>query len=426
MRRRHVFPRLALVVVIAVLFTFPGCAKRPAGAGGSSAVGSSGQMPTDEEARQFAKTFEANMKAGDLAAVNSAIDWDAILNRSMAGIEAPDATKENFAIGAKTAIRGIGGFASHVMKDLQQGGDYKLLRIHRQDGQQRALFRFLFASQAVTYHDVVIVRQADGKVRGDDIYIYASGDMFSETLHRGFVPVAAEANKSLLARMSQQENDYIKNLDKIRAITGLLNTGDGKKAMEIYDQLPDSLKTDKNILFLRVRAAGSLGPEQKDAAVRALRSACPHDPSLDLLLIDSYCNRKQYAKARAALDRLDRSLGGDPYLDILRASSFTAEGDNKTAKEHFRKAIAAEDNLAVAYFNLIAIAAKEKDFDEMSRLLTVVRRKFPKKLPNVAWAAFYADFRKSTQGQAWLKTLDDGAGGVQSQISRPPAAPGGK
>ena len=59
--------------------------------------------------------------------------------------------------------------------------------------------------------------------------------------------------------------------------------------MEIYDRLPDSLKKQKTILLLRLTAAASLTPEQQeDAAIRDFRSACPHDPALDLILIDRY------------------------------------------------------------------------------------------------------------------------------------------
>ena len=89
---------------------------------------------------------------------------------------------------------------------------------------------------------------------------------------------------------------------------------------------------------------------------------------------------------------------------FLRAGSFLAEGDKKTAKEYFRKAVAAEDSLMVADFNLVAISLAEKDFDETSRLLTVIREKFPKRMPNVTRIPLYAQYVKSPQYQAWLKT----------------------
>ena len=229
--------------------------------------------------------------------------------------------------------------------------------------------------------------------------------MLSETTHRGILPFATEASKSLLDKLTQQEGDYVKNVDKVRLFISHAQAREGARAMEIYDQFPDSLKTDKNILITRLAAARSLGPEQEDAAIRAFRSACPHDPALDLLLIDSYFSHKQYAEVRASLDRLDQSVGGDPYLDVLQASSFLEEGNTKSAKEYLRKAVAAEDSLVSAYFGLVVVALREKDFDETSRLLTVIGEKFPKKMPDLRRNPAYAQYIKSPQYEAWLKTL---------------------
>ncbi len=257
MRRRHVFPRFALVVVIAALFALPGCAKKPAGAG--AAVGSSGQPPSDEEARQFAKTFEANVKAGNLAAVNAAIDWDAIINRALADIDAPDAIKKSFSAGVKKAIYGKAGITAVIVNKVKQGEEYRLLRLHRQDGQQRALFRLHCPTGGLNYHDLVLVRQADGRVRADDMYIFATGEMFSQTFRRGFLPVAAEASRSMLDKLTQQESDYLKNLDQILSFSRHVRDGEGAQAMAIYDRFPDSLKRDKNLLITRLAAARLLG-----------------------------------------------------------------------------------------------------------------------------------------------------------------------
>ena len=70
-------------------------------------------------------------------------------------------------------------------------------------------------------------------------------------------------------------------------------------------------------------------------------------------------------------------VGGDPYLNLVRASTYLAENQYKTARQYAEKAIAAESDLVYAYFSLIAISLAEKDFDETSRLLTAIREKFP-------------------------------------------------
>ena len=177
------------------------------------------------------------------------------------------------------------------------------------------------------------MRQADSKVQAADLYLYAAGELFSETLHRGFLHAAAETSPSLLARLTQQEGDYVKNLDKLETLARCVQDGQTAKAMDIYARLPQSLKKEKSVLLLRVQAAQSLDLGQLDAAIRDFRSAFPHDPVVNRLLIDTFFLHQEYAKARASIDRLDRSLGGDPYLNVLRANAYLAEKQYKTAKE---------------------------------------------------------------------------------------------
>ena len=285
MRRHHVFLRFAWVIVLSALFTLPGCAKKPAGAGRTSAVGSSGQPPTDEEARQFAKSFEANVKAGNISAVNAAMDWEAIINRATVGCEMSAETYQKYMAAGNREMSGPNNPFTRTVNQVTQGGDYRLLHLHKQDGQQRALFRLLLPGGEVNYHDIVLVRQADGRVRGDDMFILLAGEMLSETFRRGALPFAAEASKSLLERLTQKESDYVKNIAKVDSLMSHARAHEGTRVMEIYGQLPDSLKKDKIILIMRLTAVKSLGPEQEDAAIRAFRSAYPHDPALELILI---------------------------------------------------------------------------------------------------------------------------------------------
>ena len=58
--------------------------------------------------------------------------------------------------------------------------------------------------------------------------------------------------------MTQEENDYVKNMDKVVEMRRHIDARDGVQAMEIYAQLPDSLKKDKTILLFRVMATASL------------------------------------------------------------------------------------------------------------------------------------------------------------------------
>ena len=225
-------------------------------------------------------------------------------------------------------------------------------------------------------------------------------------LHRGILPFAAEASKSLLDKLTQQESDYVKNVDKVNLFISHAQAREGAQAMEIYDQFPDSLKKDKNILIMRLAAARSLGPEQEDAAIRAFRSACPHDPALDLLLIDSYFFHKQYAKVRS----LDRSAGSarwaaTPIWTSSGPVRFWRKATLRAPRNTSAKPSRPRTPWCPPTSTSSSIALREKDFDETSRLLTVIREKFPKKMPDVRRNPLYAQYIKSPQYEAWLKTL---------------------
>jgi predicted Zn-dependent protease len=100
------------------------------------------------------------------------------------------------------------------------------------------------------------------------------------------------------------------------------------------------------------------------------------------------------------IDGLDRTVGGDPYLDVLRGEVYLKKGDFAAAKQFAHKAAEAEPDEPAAYFCLLAISLKEKDFAEISDILTSFREKFPRRMPKVETNAAYAEYVRSPQYRA--------------------------
>ncbi len=67
--------------------------------------------------------------------------------------------------------------------------------------------------------------------------------------------------------------------------------------------------------------------------------------STNLILIDAYADHKLYDRELASIDAVNRAVGGDPYLDMLRSRAFRMKGDLAAAKECVNKAIVAEPDL---------------------------------------------------------------------------------
>lgn len=387
-----------------------GPAKVPAAAPAVTAAAESQtpvwQTPTDEECRQFAKSLEQIVQSGDLAAFNNVVDWDAILDKATSGFPGIEKARRQFTAGVKQTMGSRTGLGWNVAQQVTNGGSYRFLRIHSKYDQKRVLFRFLLAGQqGVNYHDFVLVRQSDGKIRAVDLYIFLSAEMLSTTIRRGFVPVVAEVSKSVLAKLTGAENEYIKHIKIVSQMSNAVVSGNSQQALEIYRRLPPVLQKDKNLLLLRLRAAQATGDETLYVvAIDDFRRCHPNDPCIDMLAIDGHILNKRYDEALKCIDRLDKAVGGDTYLDVLRANLRIAQGDHEAARALAQKAIDAEESLVDAYWTLVAIALAEKNFDETTRLLNLIIQKFNVEIGDLSGNPMYAEYIKSPQYKQWMQS----------------------
>ena len=222
------------------------------------AEASPGKPPSDAEAREFAKSFEKSVMSGDAAGIRAAVER---AGRHAAG----DGGAQSFGSGADRGRDGRGYGGERPSRGLsrlgpprsERGGHFRLLHLHQKDGQQRALFRLVRPSGEVTYHDCILLRHADGKVRIDDAYLFAAGEMFSEGMHR---ELAASLAKGAIVlwpkgRPATVENDYATCADKLAGMKRRIEEGKFREALDIYQDLPDRFKTEKYVLLARLQAA---------------------------------------------------------------------------------------------------------------------------------------------------------------------------
>jgi hypothetical protein len=83
-------------------------------------------------------------------------------------------------------------------------------------------------------------------------------------------------------------------------------------------------------------------PSDCDDTIRDYRAKCPNDPGVDLILVNHYVLCRRPDDALASIDRLDKAVGGDRCLDLLRAAVYSKKGDLAAAKKRAEKAAAAE------------------------------------------------------------------------------------
>jgi hypothetical protein len=288
--------------------------------------------------------------------------------------------------------------AREIIDVVGKNGHCKFLRLRTPEDEPHALFRLVQAGGGLNYYDATLVRRG-GEVRAVDVYVYARGESLTRFVRRDYLLRTASAPGTEIA---PADREFIQNRAAIQELEQAAERGDYRSALQTYDDLPAGLRKDKTILAVRLKSAAGLGGDKYLSALEDFRKYHPDDACIDLLSVEYFTLQKRRGAALEALDRLDRSVGGDPYLNVLRADTHLQAGDLKKARRFAEKAVDEEPDLQAAYWSLVTVALREKQFDETVRLLDTLAAKFALRFGDFTKEPEYADFVKSPQYRRWL------------------------
>ncbi len=97
------------------------------------------------------------------------------------------------------------------------------------------------------------------------------------------------------------------------------------------------------------------------AEMERFRKDHPDDAAGDLVSMDYYHLKKQPDEVLKLADRLDKALGGDPYLSVVRVGALIDAKRFKEARTAAEKAVKDEPKLTQAYWARISVATEEKN-----------------------------------------------------------------
>ena len=356
------------------------------------------QEPMADPSVQFAHEVEATIARRDASFLDGSFDRNAFYDRITGGIDAPD----GFARGFRSSFDKSFTFGERVlMTALKDGGTYQFLRIR--ENPKRALFRLVSGEGALNYHELELVRTPSGAVGVQDVYVYTTGEYLSETVKRIYLSGVAQANRGFLERLQGKDELLIKHLEEVQTMSQAMQSGEGAKALSIYRALPPELQRQKIILLTRIGAAAQVDDTEYERAMAAYQEAFPRAPELALIVFDRYFLKGEYAKVLELLDQLETSVGGDPYLDVLRSSTFTAAGDLQRARAVSEKAVAAAPDMENAYFALLNVGLAFDEHALTADTLDRLSERF-----GYTWQLEgqpdYASFLASDEGKRWLQS----------------------
>jgi len=379
--------------------------------------------PAAEKAcTEFARKIEACINACDPGPYNRAIDADAIAAAALKGFDVPDVLRTT------VRVQWVGGNLGTelVTQSIRKGGSYRFLRLRMVDGQPRALFRLLVGPTTdVNYHEMRLAGWDKGEPKVVDMYFANRGEWLTEEVrHSMLLPVttAKKGNEAVLTPLEKELLAAVLDIAKARKAG---DEGRPADALATLKALPESVRNAKHILMLRVSVASAVSAAELAAAAEDTRKAFPGDWWVEIFLMNHFLEEKNFAAALESIDRLDRCLGGDPFLQVMRACMFQADGQKAKAAASCRKALTEEPKMLVAHILALPMALEAKEFAQAARSLTVMAdSQGVGEMPDLAGEPAFAEFLKSEEGRQWQASQKKQAAAGQGTAGSP--VPGGE
>ena len=339
-------------------------------------------VPSRRAALDFARQVERSIDLGDASYLQSRFDLPAMAGRVAA-------RTEGSAADILPLLHGGLPFAREVVRTVAPDGTYRCVRVRSVKGEVRALFR-LVANGGLNYHDYVLTDGETG-VRVADVYIYYSGEFLSDGLRR---------QPGIATALGVPEEE-VGGGPGLLAVYALFRAGRADDALARWEELPALARRQKTMLLLRVRIAAEAGGSPYESALAAFLEAFPDDPAADLLSIDRLLLEGDYAGALAHVERLDSKVGGDPYLDVLRADLHLLAGDRDLAWKRARRSVRRDRELREGYWALVRMSLENGDFESAAGYLIDLEGRLGVETAAVKTLPHFVDFTRSAHYERW-------------------------
>ncbi|MFN3167260.1 MAG: tetratricopeptide repeat protein [Phycisphaeraceae bacterium] len=380
------FGGVGWVVVLALLFPAFGVVAQVAPADPFT-----GATPAE---RRFAERFLNGFADGEFR--GGLIDQKRFVHESLKPFGLDASQLERFykpELGAK--------FFEGLVQARTEEGSLALLRFRTNDKQRTALFRVTDVT-GINYFEFVLHEQADGEVAAVDVEVYMAGERLTQTMRRLWIPAVAQLDPQVKKHMGERNRVLMDHLSHVQAMARARKAGDFQATLRIYERLPESVQEELVCMIVAIEsyAMTEQWGRYEDVLERysQLHGAASNQ---ELLVLDLHFLKEQYDKALAAVDGLDKRVGGDPYLDLYRANITHMQDEYRKALGFIDRGLKADPTMLDLYWVGIDMALYEEDWPTVSRLLTAVEAQGVE-LIDLATVEGYESYVASDEYRRWL------------------------
>jgi hypothetical protein len=369
---------------------------------GSTSNSLIGEIVTSGEYHAAALNIE-QAATKDGPTLNACFDYEAMLSRAIDDIDVSSNYRRQFKLGALKGAAGEAGIGAQVAKTIAAGGSYRLLRVHRKAGVHYALFR-IDAAGALNYHNYRLTKQPHGVIRAEDVFVLRSGETLVESMRKLYLPLAANQSRSLLEKLSQSESDYVRNFTKLGEISKAVRNGDHASTLSAIRLLPESMQNLKPMLISWIDAAAGVEQwEEAKSVVATFRKRYPQDLGADLASLSIFVQDRDFRGAYETLDHIDKIVGGDSHLNLMRARIARLEEKPEQAEALLLTAIEDPQAMVDGYYEMIDLSVSQQQFDKTVKYLLAAEERYSLAFGDLKTIPEFAPFVASTEYQNWMK-----------------------
>lgn len=355
---------------------------------------------SQDQCEAWARKFEDATAKGDMTFLAQSMDTEGMARRAVAGITESADLLANVQTLVDDLLTETGNLSEQVIKNRP----CKVLWTRQVKGERTAMVRCLLKGDDVDYIRLTLASDAAGNVRVIDLFELSSGGEWSRIIRTVALPLVVSADPVALRNLTPADREIVNNAPLLGEIFRSSNAKQMSQLPNLISQLPQSLRNDRYISLLNVKATAELGAVAFNAAVQRHQQRFPNDPSLSYATFQHHVRAKDYTKMLEALFTLDEAIGGDPYIAGLKAAAYAGIGNIQQAKRHAQQAVAKEPSLAQSHWILVCVALEEKNYGEVARLLTRLEDDLGETIPDLTEERDFTGFTASAEYRAWIKS----------------------
>ncbi len=337
---------------------------------------------TAQEAGDLRSQFQAivdDLNANSWSKFNDAVDENAFRGRVFGYYVLENEPKQFFASGFQEQFQNsfMGAFPLARTQNEASGEIIGTLVAFQEDqGQARAIVRYVGEGFRYSYHSYDLIRGRGGKVQIVDWWDYYQGKWFSQYIADALVRIMPTGQT--VAGLLEMPNPGEGRLFQVGELLKTLRDGNLGRYFEIYDGLEEALRQEPFIVVLNFEWCRIVrDPGRLMAAAAQLAETFPGDARFSLPLAEFYIQARRFEDAVVELDRFEAALGfEDGVARLLKATAEMALGDFENAQADALSATEAEPDLELAWWTLLRTRTAAENYEAATEALNVLEDRF--------------------------------------------------